>query len=55
MGCGSPLGDLFYLADVLLYRTYDSPLPHGRRGAGGEGSENLHARLYRMHGEGQIS
>jgi len=54
MGCGSPLGDLFYLADALLYRTYDSPLPPGGRGAGGEGNESLRARLYRMYGEGQI-
>lgn len=63
MGCGSPLGDLFYLADSLLYRTYDSPLPPGgsilsgvlREGVGGEGDEGLRAQLYRMYGEGQVS
>lgn len=54
MGCGSLLGDLFYLADALLYRTYDSPLPFSGRGVGGEGDDDLHSRLYRMHGEGQI-
>ncbi len=32
MSCGSPLGDLFYLADTLLYRPYDSPLPLNGRG-----------------------
>ena len=63
MNCGSPLGDLFYLADTLLYRTYDSPLPPGgtgvalspSKGAGYEGDASLRARLYQMYGEGQIS
>jgi hypothetical protein len=54
MSCGSPLGDLFYLADTLLYRTYDSPLPPGGRGAGYEDDASLRARLYQMYGEGQI-
>ena len=54
MGCGSALGDLLYLTDALLFRTYDSPLPPDGRGAGGEGNESLRSRLYRMHGEGQI-
>jgi len=63
MSCGSPLGDLFYLADTLLYRTYDAPLPLGGRGAalslskgaGYEGDASLRAQLYQMYGEGQIS
>jgi hypothetical protein len=59
MGCGSPLGDLFYLADSLLYRGSGSgwwvrsdvpsyaapPTP----------PEGLRAQLYQMYGEGQIS
>ncbi|MBI3163312.1 MAG: hypothetical protein HYZ24_01405 [Chloroflexi bacterium] len=55
MSCGSPLGDLFYLADTLLYRTYDSPLPVGGKGIGGDGDNHLRAQLYQMYGEGQIS
>ena len=55
MGCGSVLGDLFYLADALAYRTYNSYLPPDRWRTGGEGNESLSNRLYRMHGEGQIS
>ena len=55
MGCGSALGDLFYLADALAYRTYDSHLPPDRWKTGGEDNESLRTRLYRMHGEGQIS
>jgi len=55
MGCGSPLGDLFYLADTLLYRTYDSPLLPSGRGPGYEGDASLRARLYQMYGDGQIS
>ncbi len=55
MGCGSALGDLFYLADALAYRTYDFPLPPDRWKTGGEGNESLRTRLYRMHGDGQIS
>ena len=53
MGCGSPLGDLFYLADTLLD---PRPLPLPRSGGGerGEGGA-LRAELYQMHGEGQIS
>ncbi len=60
MGCGSPLGDLFYLADTLLYSQsrHAVPLPlspvseKGKRGVQGEG---LRAQLYRMYGEGQIN
>ena len=52
MSCGSPLGDLFYLADALLSRPPDTSLPFVGRGAGGEG---LHAQLYQLYGEGQIS
>ena len=55
MGCGSALGDLFYLADAFAYRTYDSPLPPDRWRIGGEGNESLRTHLYQMHGEGQIS
>ena len=55
MGCGSPLGDLFYLADALANRTYDSHLPPEGWRAGDEGNESLRTGLYRMHGEGQIS
>ncbi len=63
MSCGSPLGDLFYLADTLLYRPYDSPLPLNGRGAeaytgqsrSDERGEGLRARLYRMYGDGQIN
>src|SRR3990172_7477249 len=55
MGCGSALGDLFYLADALAYRIYDSHLPPDRWRTGSEGNESLRTRLYRMHGEGQIS
>lgn len=58
MGCGSVLGDLFYLADSLLdreagigwrvtneaaYSTRHTP------------SEGLRARLYQMYGDGQLS
>jgi len=55
MGCGSPLGDLFYLADTLLYHTDGSSLPLGRRGIGGESDNPLRSQLYQMYGEGQIS
>ena len=51
MGCGSPLGDLFYLADALLYRSQVSaPPPTAAAPAGAD----LRAQLYRMYGEGQI-
>ena len=56
MSCGSPLGDLFYLADTLPYHSHYSPSPAPReRGLGGEGDEGLRAQLYQMYGEGQIS
>ena len=63
MSCGSPLGDLFYLADTLLYRPYDSPLAtngwgaeaYAGQGRSGERGEGLRARLYRMYGDGQIN
>ncbi len=53
MGCGSPLGDLFYLADTLLYAHpgFATP-PPSRSSAMGEG---VRAELYWMYGEGQIS
>lgn len=60
MSCGSPLGDLFYLADTLLYSQsrLTAPLPlspvseKGERRVQGEG---LRAQLYQMYGEGQIN
>lgn len=55
MGCGSPLGDLFYLADTLLYHTSNSPLPISGRGIGIESDYPLRAQLYQMYGEDQIS
>jgi len=55
MSCGSTLGDLFYLADTLLYHTYDSPLPFGGREIEGESDNRLRAELYQMYGEGQIN
>lgn len=66
MGCGSIIGDLFYLADSLLDR--QRPLDDGWQGQDQlppaarhspvdtqTGSESLLARLYNMYGEGQIS
>jgi hypothetical protein len=57
MGCGSPLGDLFYLADSLL----DREAANGWRvtneaaySARHTPPEGLRARLYQMYGEGQI-
>lgn len=55
MGCGSPLGDLFYLADTLLYHTYDFPLQATGRGIGVASDNPLRAQLYQMYGEGQIT
>jgi len=52
MSCGSPLGDLFYLADTLLYHSPVSSLPPGGRRGGGEG---LLTQLYQMYGEGQVN
>lgn len=52
-GCGSPLGDLFYLADSLLV-----PQPSFLSPTLGEGQgvrADLRAQLYQMYGEGQIS
>ncbi|MEW6717032.1 MAG: hypothetical protein AB1345_05990 [Chloroflexota bacterium] len=55
MGCGSPLGDLFYLADRLLASppSYSSPPCSPVMGKGQE--KGVRDRLYRMFGEGQIS
>lgn len=59
MGCGSPLGDLFYLADSLLV---GSGAGNGQCGTGDATiparptpPEGLRAQLYQMYGEGQIS
>jgi hypothetical protein len=61
MGCGSLLGDLFYLTDALIAGSYSGqkvsyyPAPMAwAQGAGGDVREDLTARLYQMHGEGQI-
>lgn len=63
MSCGSPLGDLFYLADTLLSPSPPTPLPLNRRGAeacdaqsrsNGRG-EDPRAHLYRMYGDGQLN
>ena len=61
MGCGSLLGDLFYLADVWIASSYSgqaashSPAPMAwARGGGDDLKDDLRARLYRMHGEGKI-
>jgi cysteinyl-tRNA synthetase len=57
MGCGSPLGDLFYLADSLLDREagigwrVTNEAAYSTRHTPPEG---LRARLYQMYGEGQI-
>jgi hypothetical protein len=52
MGCGSILGDLFYLADSLLEspRTQFPPQIDYRGG-----NEGLHAQLYQMYGQGLIN
>jgi prefoldin subunit 5 len=58
MGCGSGLGDLFCIADNLLQSPrplagsrweFARPMDSTRSG------EDLLTRLYKMHGEGQIS
>jgi hypothetical protein len=62
MGCGSKLGDLFYLADALI-ATNDSGQTLSYTSAQITWSpetdldipEDVRARLYQMHGEGQIS
>ena len=51
MGCGSLLGDLFYMADSLLEKPRVQPLHQIEYRGGNEG---LHAQLYRMYGEGVI-
>ncbi len=63
MSCGSPLGDLFYLADTLLSPSPPAPLPLNGREAeaytgqsrSDERGEDLRARLYRMYGDGQLN
>ncbi|MBI4768906.1 MAG: hypothetical protein HY784_00465 [Chloroflexi bacterium] len=58
MGCGSPLGDLFYLADSLLEPyPHPHPLPLPRSGGGERGvgvGVGLRAQLYQMYGDGEI-
>jgi len=58
MGCGSVLGDLFYLADSFIQRESDN----GWRAASDATftayrtqPDDLRAQLYRMYGEGQIT
>jgi len=57
MGCGLPLGDLFYLADSLLYapQGFTTP-PLLQNFATGEGpGVEVRAQLYQMYGQGQIA
>ncbi len=55
MGCGSPLGDLFYLADTLLYRSQVSALPSASEDSSTPSAgQVLRGQLYRMYAEGQI-
>lgn len=65
MGCGSVLGDLFYLTDSLIQRSYRpsqsrevpaiSPTQGMERGEPGGEGERLYSELYKMYGEGQIN
>ncbi len=57
MGCGSPLGDLFYLADSLLYAPPGFTIPPPLQNfATGEGpGVGFRAQLYEMYGEGRIT
>src|SRR5512134_1787246 len=52
MGCGSPLGDLFYLADAVLYYSYPAAPPPAESVSAGD---DLRAQLYQLYGEGQIA
>ncbi|MBI3359709.1 MAG: hypothetical protein HY023_01195 [Chloroflexi bacterium] len=60
MGCGSPLGDLFYLADGLLYRVssdewrVSAGATPGARHPSHATRHTLRAELYQMYGDGQI-
>jgi len=64
MGCGSVLGDLFYLTDALIQKSSlpsqsrevtAIPLTQGvERGNPGVRGERLRTQLYKMYGEGQI-
>lgn len=57
MGCGSALGDLFYLADSLLDRGASKEVcdEDATCTARHTSPEGLRAMLYQMYGEGQIS
>ncbi len=56
MGCGSPLGDLFYLADSLLYASPPPAPPLLQNFATArEQGPGVRAQLYQMYGEGQIT
>ncbi|MGD2157403.1 MAG: hypothetical protein PVG32_11070 [Anaerolineales bacterium] len=66
MGCGSILGDLFYLTDTLLdsqrplrngrqVQHHTSPVDHRSLSTHPSAGEDLMAQLYNMYGEGQIS
>ena len=52
MGCGSILGDLFYLADSLL-ESQRTQLPPQMEYRGG--NKGLHAQLYQRYGQGLIN
>jgi hypothetical protein len=55
MGCGSPLGDLFYLADSLLYAPPGFTTPPLLQNFATAEGPGVRARLYQMYGEGQIT
>ncbi len=58
MGCGSVLGDLFYLTDSLLQQESDNGwrvASDATFSARHTPSEDLRTQLYRMYGEGEIS
>ncbi len=58
MGCGSVLGDLFYLADSLIQSWPPGASYQARPATAGISAgrgQDLLARLYNMYGEGQIS
>lgn len=62
MGCGSPLGDLFYLADALLYGSpVSASFPAASAPSSADPSTHfasgqaLRAQLYQLYGEGQVT
>ena len=53
MSCGSPLGDLLYLADALLERSRSPLAPAGQQG--GPVDAGPCAQLYQLYGDGLIA